>query len=109
MIEFDPPRSIRVEINDRREYVEYVPRDQLDDLRQQVDSLTAERNKLVQDKLIDLAGMSCPECVDTRIDELTAERDELRELVRRMFYAVHPRDRAQFLANVAELGAEVDE
>lgn len=35
------------------------------------------------------------------------ENAELRELVRRMFYAVHPVDREKFLTNVAELGVEV--
>ena len=35
------------------------------------------------------------------------ESAKLRELVRDMFYAVHPVDRETFLTNVAELGAEV--
>lgn len=35
------------------------------------------------------------------------ECDELRELVRDMFYAVHPADREKFLTNVAELGVEL--
>lgn len=37
-----------------------------------------------------------------------AENAKLRELVRDMFYAVHPADREKFLTNVAELGVEVD-
>lgn len=40
---------------------------------------------------------------------LQAENAKLRELVRTMFYSVHPLDREQFLANVTELGIEVDE
>lgn len=40
-------------------------------------------------------------------DSLLAENVKLRELVRRMFYAVHPADREKFLTNVAELGVEV--
>lgn len=43
-----------------------------------------------------------------KMDCLERENAKLRELVRRMFYAVHPLDRAQFLVSVAELGVEVD-
>ena len=54
----------------------------------------------------------CPYChnplSDTDVDQLKAENAKLRELVRNMFYAVHPADREKFLTNVAELGAEVD-
>lgn len=42
------------------------------------------------------------------IARLKAENAMLRELVRDMFYAVHPADREKFLTNVAELGVEVD-
>ena len=42
------------------------------------------------------------------IKRLYDENAKLRELVRDMFYAVHPADREKFLANVAELGAEAD-
>lgn len=42
-----------------------------------------------------------------RVPLLEKENAELRELVRRMFYAVHPVDREKFLANVTELGVEV--
>lgn len=51
----------------------------------------------------------CPACKNVAdLQEVLDENAELRELVRRMFYAVHPCDRAQFLANVAELGVEVE-
>lgn len=40
-------------------------------------------------------------------DRLIYENMKLRELVRRMFYAVHPADRDKFLTNVVELGVEV--
>lgn len=36
------------------------------------------------------------------------ENAKLRELVRDMFYAVHPVDREKFLTNVVELGVGVD-
>lgn len=41
-----------------------------------------------------------------RIDNLHRENAKLRELVRDMFYAVHPLDREKFLTNVAELGVD---
>lgn len=41
-----------------------------------------------------------------RVDELCRENERLRELVRDMFYAVHPADREKFLTNVAELGVD---
>lgn len=54
----------------------------------------------------------CPECGgafrERDASDLESESAKLRELVRRMFYAVHPCDRAQFLRNVAELGVEVE-
>jgi hypothetical protein len=42
-------------------------------------------------------------------EALAAENAKLRELVRDMFYAVHPADREKFLTNVAERGVEVDD
>lgn len=53
----------------------------------------------IHDERLDYAAM--------KTAELQAENDKLRELVRRMFYAVHPLDREQFLTNVAELGVKV--
>ena len=47
------------------------------------------------------------EAVERQIATEQAENAKLRELVRRMFYAVHPADREKFLTNVAELGVEV--
>ena len=44
---------------------------------------------------------------EREVKRLEAENARLRELVRDMFYAVHPADREQFLINVAELGVEV--
>jgi len=52
----------------------------------------------------------CPYChnplSDAEVDQLKAENAKLRELVRDMFYAVHPADREKFLTNVAELGVD---
>lgn len=43
------------------------------------------------------------------LQRANAENAKLRELVRTMFYTVHPLDREQFLANVTELGVEVND
>ena len=40
------------------------------------------------------------------VKRLYDENAKLRELVRDMFYAVHPADREKFLTNVAELGVD---
>lgn len=73
----------------------------------------------------DTQGMEFPTCVHVTkttgtmthgatyvpIEEgkaVRAENAKLRELVRDMFYAVHPLDREKFLTNVVELGVGVD-
>lgn len=56
---------------------------------------------------LDLA-LDSKRIAERRVTELLDENARLRELVRDMFYAVHPADREKFLTNVAELGVEVD-
>ncbi len=45
--------------------------------------------------------------VDRERHKAQRENARLRELVRSMYYAVHPLDREQFLRNVGEFGIEI--
>ena len=64
-----------------------------------IDQLKAENTKLRK---------QCERLFDKAL-ELGTENAKLRLLVRNLFRATHPTDRAELIANAAELGIEVDE
>ena len=70
----------------------------------QIDQLQAENESLRKELAVTNPLF---ETLNDANDRLIYENAKLRELVRRMFYAVHPVDREKFLTNVAELGVEV--
>ena len=72
-----------------------------------VEAYVAENAKLREERdmyrdLVDL--MVHPDVCD----QLQSENAKLRELVRNLIRATHPADRAELIANAAELGVEVD-
>ena len=88
-------------------------------LERRIDELCSENERLrgqvasLTDRSIRMADKM--DCLATENAKLRGARDvwqendaKLRELVRDMFYAVHPVDREKFLTNMAELGVEVD-
>lgn len=65
----------------------------------------AERDRLQTENAKLVMKLNAEHIVRQNVER---ENAKLRELVRDMFYAVHPVDREKFLTNVVELGVGVD-